>query len=1395
MLIRSRLPAFSFAFAIKVVIAVGILWRCLPLDAREPWTDPRLPKIGGLQVWLDAEKCRGTEPVREFARLQEWRDGSGHGRHVVQPEEKQRPTIATIKDSTVVRFDGLDDHLTQAALAAEFGEVTIFLVGTPFANPGTYRGFLAVNREGVNDYVSGLNIDQGHAASQTFQTVNVEGAGFGGERDLLEATFDFGTPHILGLICQPAKNGVRLFVDGRTAGQRDRQPGTLRMDRLTIGARFYNNGGPANVRDFLEGDLAEVLIFDHALSDNERRQVERYLSEKHTQLLHARVARPAPQAGVHRLVSVPSPPVQMFVPGFTVRELPIALTNINNVRYREDGKLIAVGYNGNIHVLSDTDGDGLEDKSELFWESNGRTQPPIGMALTPPKYPHGRGVFLPVVGKLSLIVDDNGDDKGDREVIVAKGWKPLEHQVDSFGVAVDPRDGSVYFGLGTEQYANAYVIDANGRAHYDLASERGTIQRVAPDFRSREIICTGVRFSVGLAFNRLGDLFCSEQEGATWLANGNPFDELLHIQRGRHYGFPPRHPKHLPRVIDEPSTFDYTPQHQSTCGLQFNEAVNGGPTFGPRQWEGDAIVTGYSRGKLYRTKLVKSTVGYVAQNQLVASLNALTVDACITPRGQLVVATHSGGPDWGTGPGGSGKLYQVAYSQPDLPQPVLAWPQGPFETHIAFDRPLPQESLKQLLDRMRIEFGSAVAAGDRFEFHRPGYEIVHQQLNQPRHELAVHAAQITPDRRTLVLTTDEQSLPVGYAITIFGDAARATVVKSGDEERNRALTDSAEPSSVRKSNASDTDLAYTLHGVRVKWVSADAQRQWTGWLPHLDTQVARELTKHSSQHDEFWSLVREPGQLTLTTRLDISSMLRPAVQPGAKLDYTWPPEVTTVAWRSRQTFALTTARGKAGIASATQQEVSFPPDQMEPIEITLRLTTGGDLELTTDWRTNEDERGRPFPLRRFFVPWARSAIDASAQSKMDRPELVGGSWARGRQVFFDGQVGCAKCHSVGGHGAKFGPDLTNVVHRDYNSVLRDVMDPSFAINPEFITHVVTLNDGRTLTGVLRQEGEQLLVGNERGEITTIASANVESSQPSTVSTMPKGLPQPLGPDRLRDLLTFLLTPPPRMPDYGSGQPPAARKREELAAVLAGAPSGADSTRPLKLVLVAGPKDHGPGEHDYPAWQSVWREWLACAGHVTVETANRWPSAEQLATADVLVFYQQGEWNAERTRDLDAFQARGGGAVYLHYAVDGGKDPIGFAERIGLAWKGGASKFRHGALELHFERGSSHPIARNFSRVDFVDETYWGLLGDNRRVSVFATAVEENMPQPIFWSLERNASTPGATRGRVVVSILGHYSWTFDDPLFRLLVLRSIAWAAHEPVDRFNDIVTLGARLE
>jgi type 1 glutamine amidotransferase len=191
--------------------------------------------------------------------------------------------------------------------------------------------------------------------------------------------------------------------------------------------------------------------------------------------------------------------------------------------------------------------------------------------------------------------------------------------------------------------------------------------------------------------------------------------------------------------------------------------------------------------------------------------------------------------------------------------------------------------------------------------------------------------------------------------------------------------------------------------------------------------------------------------------------------------------------------------------------------------------------------------------------------------------------------------------------------------------------------------------------------------------------------------------------------------------------------------------------------------------------------------VNVETSDGWPSARQLEKAEVVVFYSNNPgWDKSKATELDRFLARGGGVVLIHYAVDGHQEVKALADRIGLAWQGGKSAFRHGPLEVDFSR-SKHPIARGFDKLHLLDESYWNLVGDNASVDVIGTGIEDGQPRPLFWSRESG-------KGRVFVSIPGHFTWTFDDPLFRVLILRGIAWTAKEPVDRFNELATLGARI-
>ncbi len=1384
-------PIVFFALAISIVQS----------HAFEPWADKKLTVTNGLAVWLDAGKEIAARTVRKPINggpIDRWHDASGNKRDVQQLVSAARPRFIQQASGAAFRFDGVDDFLTVTGLEQELEETTIFILAAPKANKGEFGAFLAINREGVNDYSSGLNVDMANGAKKNFDFVNVEGVGFIGVQDLMTSTVPFGEAHALTITAQAGTNGARLYVDGvvqeeffrnttphksrrnQKAAAKNAAP-VFGFDQLTVGARFFSNTGePPYVQGFFEGDLIEVLIYDRVLSEGERAEVEKYLKAKLVSKIAGRALAP--------LIPVNNPaPVQMFVPGFSVREMPIELGNINNVKYREDGKLVALGYDGRIWLLTDTDGDGLEDKASAFWTNN-TLRAPIGMALTPPNYPKGRGVFAPSKGKVSLIVDTNNDDVADEEIIVADGWKEGFHNVDALGVAVDEK-GNVYFGLGTANFADAYLKNKEGKSQYDLKNEKGTIMKVSPDFKTREIISTGIRFPVALAFNPAGDLFCSDQEGATWLPNGNPLDELLHVEQGKHYGFPPRHPKHLPGVIDEPSVFDYAPQHQCTCGINFNEPVNGGPIFGPSFWRGDVFVAGYSRGKLYRTKLVKTATGYVAQNQIIASLNMLPPDICVSPQGDLVVPVHSGKPDWGTGPTGMGKLYKISYTDKKAPQPIAAWPVSPTETEIQFDRPLDPAPAKELAQGLSVTQGKYVAAGDQFETNRPGYQVVQNQTLEPRYVVKVLSTALSLDGRTLSIRTEPRLDAVGYGISMPRKTAQKNNASSNELPQ--------EP---------NIELAHDLTGVEAEWQTAAGEKT-SAWLPHLDLSVARAFTKPVTTLEKFWANSSKAGKLKLRAQLDLSLMLRTAIQPGSDLDFKYPQETVTVVLKSKSPLTVAAPSMKLNQLSANEIHLTAEPKENVwfPLEITIptfgvppsggpggepsKDGTPNNLSLDVSWFTAEDSRQRALPLRRIFVPWALPEQDGDAK-KIERvvPEIAGGNWVSGRKIFLGDQAACSKCHVVGHDGTKIGPDLSNLIHRDYASVMKDILEPTAAINPDHISYNVELKNGESLNGVLVGTSEtESKFADASGKITAIPKSQIASMKPSTLSLMPEGLLQALSEQERKDLLTFLLMPTPLEPAplENSGEPKP-RKLSEVKSILGnGTPARTGDLKTLKIILCSGPKDHGPGEHDYPLWQKRWNKLLSLAENVSVENADVWPSAEQMNKADVIVFYSNNPgWSADRASELDKFLNRGGGAVYIHFAVDGHKHCDELAQRIGLAWRGGAAKFRHGPLDLKFQ---PHAISEGFSETHFVDESYWQLTGSETNIQLLASGIEDGKPQPLMWTREQG-------KGRVFVSIPGHYNWTFDDPLFRLLIFRGIAWSAHDSLDRFNELVTLGARV-
>ena len=188
--------------------------------------------------------------------------------------------------------------------------------------------------------------------------------------------------------------------------------------------------------------------------------------------------------------------------------------------------------------------------------------------------------------------------------------------------------------------------------------------------------------------------------------------------------------------------------------------------------------------------------------------------------------------------------------------------------------------------------------------------------------------------------------------------------------------------------------------------------------------------------------------------------------------------------------------------------------------------------LDVSYHTTQDSRPRALSPRRFLMPFAKPGAHDLVPREI--AEIAGGDWQAGRALF-NGKATCATCHELRGEGKRVGPDLGNLIHRDYASVLLDIADPNAAINPDGVGYMVTLKDGTTTVGTrLGESAYELQIAQAGGAVAKLKKTDIAKTEPMAVSLMPAGLEKTLTAPELRDLLTFLLTNP------TGGAPPANR---------------------------------------------------------------------------------------------------------------------------------------------------------------------------------------------------------------------------------------------------------------
>jgi len=138
-----------------------------------------------------------------------------------------------------------------------------------------------------------------------------------------------------------------------------------------------------------------------------------------------------------------------------------------------------------------------------------------------------------------------------------------------------------------------------------------------------------------------------------------------------------------------------------------------------------------------------------------------------------------------------------------------------------------------------------------------------------------------------------------------------------------------------------------------------------------------------------------------------------------------------------------------------------------------------------------------------------------------------GDAERGAALFFESEAAnCAACHAAGGRGdATIGPDLTGIAaNYDREELIRSVLEPSERLATGYQTVLVALEDGKILTGVIREESdEELVLADAEARVWRVPKDRISERRLVETSIMPDDVAQRLDPQAFADLVAFLET--------------------------------------------------------------------------------------------------------------------------------------------------------------------------------------------------------------------------------------------------------------------------------
>jgi len=135
-----------------------------------------------------------------------------------------------------------------------------------------------------------------------------------------------------------------------------------------------------------------------------------------------------------------------------------------------------------------------------------------------------------------------------------------------------------------------------------------------------------------------------------------------------------------------------------------------------------------------------------------------------------------------------------------------------------------------------------------------------------------------------------------------------------------------------------------------------------------------------------------------------------------------------------------------------------------------------------------------------------------------------GDHERGKLIFFSDGARCRNCHELDDKTKSLGPTLFEITKKypTRAELLQHVLQPSLKIEDVFAAYTVTVDDGRTLSGLIIEQNEnEVVIKTPERQVVRLARKNIEELAKSTKSLMPDRILSDLTAQEAADLFEYI----------------------------------------------------------------------------------------------------------------------------------------------------------------------------------------------------------------------------------------------------------------------------------